>query len=84
MILEYIYSIYFEYCFFSAAVAFRRLWWERADLSGVGPSPCVSVEGGWVSEADWEQALAVGDTQYWLLRPAGPPPRAAGSAAELE
>lgn len=48
----------------------------------MGPSPCVSVEGGWGSEADWEQALAVGDAHYGPLRPAGPPPRAAGSAAE--
>lgn len=54
----------------------------QGDLSGVGPSPCVSVEGGSGSEADWEQALAVGDARYWLPRPAGPPPRAAGSAAE--
>lgn len=42
----------------------------------MGPSPWVSVEGG------WEQDLAVGDARYWLQQHAGPPPRAAGSAAE--
>lgn len=52
--------------------------YDRADLSGTGPSPCVTVEGGWGSE----QALTVGGVHYWLQRPVGPPPRAAGSAAE--
>lgn len=57
-------------------------WWDKAVLSGVGPSPCAFDEGGWGSEVDWEQVLVVGDAHYWLQQPVEPPPRAAGSAAE--
>lgn len=63
----------YTFCLLSVSVIFEE---ALTDLSGLGPSPCASVERG------WEQVLAVGDVHYWPQRPAGPPPRAAGSAAE--
>lgn len=66
----------------SCSEIFGSCWWAWAAQSGVGPSPCVSVDGGWGSEAYWEQDLGAANAHYWLQRPAGPPLRAAGSAAE--
>lgn len=34
--------------------------------------------------AEWGRALAAEVAHYWLLQLAAPPPRASGSAAELE